>query len=77
MSAKVVLSFNGKILGEYPLNKDRLVIGRKGTADIPVDNLAVSGSHAAIITILQDSFLEDLGSTNGTYVNDKKVKKHA
>lgn len=77
MAAKVILSFNNKVLGEYPLNKDRIVIGRKPTNDIPVDNLAVSGAHAAIITILNDSFLEDLGSTNGTFVNDKKIKKHA
>ncbi len=42
-----------------------------------MDNLAVSGQHAAIITILNDSFLEDLDSTNGTFVNGKLVKKHA
>jgi hypothetical protein len=41
-----------------------------------VDNLAVSGEHAAIITILNDSFIEDLNSTNGTLVNGKPIKKH-
>ncbi len=75
--AKLVLSMNGAVLGEYPLDKERMTIGRKPDNDIQVDNLAVSGKHALIITILDDSFLEDLGSTNGTYVNGKLIKKHA
>lgn len=75
--AKLVLSLNGVVQGEYPLNKERISLGRKPDNDIQVDNLAVSGKHALIITILDDSFLEDLGSTNGTYVNGKLIKKHA
>ena len=75
--AKLVLSMNGAVQGEYELNQERLTIGRKPDNDIQIDNLAVSGKHALIITILDDSFLEDLGSTNGTYVNGKLVKKHA
>lgn len=75
--AKLVLSMNGAVQGEYELNQERVTIGRKPDNDIPIDNLAVSGKHALIITILDDSFLEDLGSTNGTYVNGKLVKKHA
>ena len=75
--AKLVLSMNGVIQGEYELNQERLTIGRKPDNDIPIDNLAVSGKHALVITILDDSFLEDLGSTNGSYVNGKLVKKHA
>ncbi|MCP4041022.1 MAG: FHA domain-containing protein [Gammaproteobacteria bacterium] len=77
MTAKLVLSLNGSVLREYPLTKERVTIGRKAENDIHVDNLAVSGQHALIITILNDSFLEDLGSTNGTYVNGKLIKKHA
>lgn len=77
MPAKLILSLNNSVLGEYPLDKERVVLGRKAENDIQVDNLAVSGQHAAIITILSDSFLEDLESTNGTYVNGKLVKKHA
>ena len=77
MPAKLILSLNNSVLGEYPLDKERIVLGRKADNDIQVDNLAVSGQHAAIITILSDSFLEDLESTNGTYVNGKLVKKHA
>ena len=75
--AKLVLSMNGVVQGEYELNKERLTVGRKPDNDIQIDNLAVSGKHAMIITILDDSFLEDLGSTNGTYVNSKLIKKHA
>jgi pSer/pThr/pTyr-binding forkhead associated (FHA) protein len=75
--AKLVLSLNGAVQGEFELNKERVTLGRKPENDIQVDNLAVSGKHALIITILDDSFLEDLGSTNGTYVNGKLVKKHA
>ena len=75
--AKLVLSMNGAVQGEFELDQERLTIGRKPENDIQIDNLAVSGKHSMIITILDDSFLEDLGSTNGTYVNGKLVKKHA
>ena len=75
--AKLVLSMNGAIQGEFELDQERLTIGRKPENDIQIDNLAVSGKHSMIITILDDSFREDLGSTNGTYVNGKLVKKHA
>ncbi|MCU0934768.1 MAG: FHA domain-containing protein [Gammaproteobacteria bacterium] len=77
MTAKLVLSLNGAVLREFPLNRERTTIGRRPENDIHIDNLAVSGQHALIITILNDSFLEDLGSTNGTYVNGRLVKKHA
>lgn len=77
MPAKLVLSLNASVLGEFSLDKERITIGRKPDNDIQVDNLAVSGKHAAIITILNDSFLEDLDSTNGTFVNGKLIKKHA
>ena len=74
--AKLILSVDGQVLKEYNLSKERTLIGRKAHNDIQIDNLAVSGEHAAIITILNDSFIEDLGSTNGTMVNGKPIKKH-
>ena len=77
MPAKLVLSLNASVLAEYTLDKERISIGRKTDNDIQIDNLAVSGQHAAVITILNDSFLEDLDSTNGTFVNSKLIKKHA
>src|SRR5260370_22099421 len=64
------------VLKEIALAKERTTIGRKPHNDIQIDNLAVSGEHAVIVTILQDSFLEDLGSTNGTVVNGQPIKKH-
>lgn len=77
MAAKLVLTFNNNKVAEYPLLKETTSIGRRPDNDIAIENLAVSGRHAQIITILNDSFLEDLGSTNGTYVNGKLIKKHA
>jgi pSer/pThr/pTyr-binding forkhead associated (FHA) protein len=74
--AKLILSMDGLVLKEINLTKERTTIGRKPHNDIQIDNLAVSGEHAVIVTILQDSFLEDLGSTNGTVVNGQSVKKH-
>ena len=71
--AKLILSVDGQVLKEYQLSKERTLIGRKPHNDIQIDNLAVSGEHAAIITILNDSFIEDLGSTNGTMVNGQRV----
>ena len=74
--AKLILSLDGMVLREYPLTKERTTIGRKSHNDIVIDNLAISGEHAMIMTILNDSFLEDLGSTNGTLVNGQPIKKH-
>jgi pSer/pThr/pTyr-binding forkhead associated (FHA) protein len=74
--AKLILSLDGQLIKEFTLSKERTTIGRKPHNDIQIDNLAVSGEHAVIMTILNDSFLEDLGSTNGTLVNGQPVKKH-
>jgi predicted component of type VI protein secretion system len=74
--AKLILSLDGQVIKEFALTKERSTIGRKPHNDIQIDNLAVSGEHAIIMTILNDSFLEDLGSTNGTLVNGQPVKKH-
>ena len=74
--AKLILSMDGLVLKEFTLSKERTTIGRKAHNDIQIDNLAVSGEHAVVVTILSDSFLEDLGSTNGTLVNGQPVKKH-
>lgn len=77
MAAKLILSFNGETVGEFLLDKESMTIGRRPTSDIYIDNLAVSATHARILTILEDSFLEDLDSTNGVFVNGQRVKKHA
>jgi len=74
--AKLILSMDNLVLKEILLNKERTSIGRKAHNDIQIDNLAISGEHAVIVTILNDSFLEDINSTNGTFVNGQQVKKH-
>ena len=75
--ARLILSLDSQVLAEYNMNKERYTIGRLPDNDIRIDNPAVSGHHSLIINILNDSFLEDLNSTNGTYVNGKIIKKHA
>jgi predicted component of type VI protein secretion system len=75
--ARLVLSLDGQVMAEYNMNKERYTVGRLPDNDIRIDNAAVSGHHSLIINILNDSFLEDLNSTNGTYVNGKLIKKHA
>jgi predicted component of type VI protein secretion system len=74
--AKLILSMESMVLKEIPLTKERMTIGRKPHNDIQIDNLAISGEHAVVVTVLNDSFLEDLHSTNGTFVNGKSVEKH-
>jgi pSer/pThr/pTyr-binding forkhead associated (FHA) protein len=74
--AKLVLTLDGAMLGEQDLDKELVTIGRRPNNDVHIDNLAVSGSHAVVRTIGNDSFLEDLDSTNGTMVNGKPIKKH-
>jgi pSer/pThr/pTyr-binding forkhead associated (FHA) protein len=75
--ARLVLHLDGQVLAEYNMSKERYTVGRLPDNDIRIDNSAVSGHHALVINILNDSFLEDLNSTNGTYVNGKLIKKHA
>ena len=74
--AKLILSMDGLVLKEISLDKERISIGRKPLNDVQIDNLAISGEHAVVVTILSDSFLEDLNSTNGTLVNGQPIKKH-
>jgi hypothetical protein len=74
--AKLILSLEGSVIRELALDKERITIGRKAQNDIQIENLAVSSEHACIVTILNDSFLEDMGSTNGTLVNGNLIKKH-
>ncbi len=75
--ARLILSLDGQVLAEYNMMKERYTVGRLQDNDVRIDNPTVSGHHSLIINILNDSFLEDLNSTNGTYVNGKLIKKHA
>lgn len=75
MAGQIVVTLDGGEVGRFTLDKESMVVGRKPDSDIHIDNLAVSGKHARVITILDDSFVEDLGSTNGTFVNGKRITK--
>jgi len=75
--ARLLLSLDGQVLAEYNMSKERYTVGRLQDNDIRIDNPTISGHHSLVINILNDSFLEDLNSTNGTYVNGRLIKKHA
>ena len=75
MSKLVVFLPDGRLV-DVKLDSERVTIGRRADNDLCLPYPAVSGEHAAVVTILADSFLEDLGSTNGTLVNGKPVAKH-
>jgi len=73
---KLIITESSGASRELVLDKERVSIGRHADNDICLNDKAVSGHHAVIITILSDSFLEDLDSTNGTLVNGKQIAKH-
>ncbi len=72
--AKIILTHDGTVIKEYLLEKERMTIGRKPHNDIQLDDNTVSGEHAAFLA-LQNIYIEDLGSTNGTLLNGERVKK--
>ena len=72
---KLVVSLDGVVIKEVQLTKDKTTLGRRPYNDIVIDNLAVSGEHAVLQMVGKDVFIEDLNSTNGTYVNGKAIKK--
>ena len=74
--AKIIIKFNNDVIDHIDLKQGDMKIGRKPGCDILIDNLAISGEHANIFTVGEDSFIQDLGSTNGTFINNKKITKH-
>src|SRR6266568_1870008 len=72
---KMIVSIDGVVIKEVQLTKDRTTLGGRLSNIIAIDNLAVSGEHAVLQMIGNEVYLEDLNSTNGTYVNGKAVKK--
>ena len=72
---KLVVSLDGVVTKEVQITKDKTTLGRRPYNDIVIDNLAVSGEHAVLQMVGSDVFIEDLNSTNGTYINGKAVKK--
>lgn len=74
--AKLILKFSNEVIDHIDLRQGDMKIGRRPGTDIQIDNLAVSGEHANLFTIGDDTFIQDLGSTNGTFVNNKQITKH-
>ncbi|MGI4777781.1 MAG: FHA domain-containing protein [Janthinobacterium lividum] len=74
---KMIVSIDGVVIKEVTLAKDRTTLGRRPYNDIVIDNLAISGEHAMLHMIDGEAMLEDLNSTNGTYVNARAIKKQA
>jgi FHA domain len=72
---KLVVSLDNVVIKEVQISKDRTTLGRRPYNDIVIDNLAVSGEHAVLLAVGDDVFIEDLNSTNGTYINGKAIKK--
>ena len=72
---KLVVSLDGVVIKEVQITKDKTTLGRRPYNDMVIDNLAVSGEHAVLQMVGSDVFIEDLNSTNGTYINGKAIKK--
>ena len=72
---KLVVSLDNVVIKEFQITKERTTLGRRPYNDIVIDNLAVSGEHAVLTAAQSDVYIEDLNSTNGTYINGKAVKK--
>ncbi|NDY91024.1 FHA domain-containing protein [Ideonella livida] len=72
---KLVVTLDNVVIKEVQILKDRLTLGRRPYNDVVIDNLAVSGEHAVLHCVGSDVFIEDLQSTNGTYLNGKAIKK--
>ena len=74
--AKIIIKFNDAVVDHIELKQGDMKIGRRPGCEIVLDHLAISGEHANIFTIGGDSFVQDLNSTNGTFINNKRVTKH-
>ena len=72
---RIILKFNSTIIKELKIDQDEIIIGRDSDNDVQIDNVAVSREHAKIIRGPNSYLIEDLNSTNGTFVNGKKINK--
>lgn len=73
---QISLNLDGKTLANYESQADSISIGRNPKNDIQIENMAVSNFHAVVKKMLNTYFIEDLNSTNGTFVNEKKISKY-
>lgn len=72
---KVIVTMDGEVLRELVLTRERTTLGRRPYNDVVIENLAVSGEHAVLLKVGEEVFIEDLNSTNGTFVNGLPIKK--
>lgn len=72
---KLLLKFNAAVIKEIPFDKPSITVGRKPDNDIVIDNPAISGHHCKLSLQGGTYVVEDLDSTNGTYVNEKRIKQ--
>lgn len=75
MPAKLIMTLDGAIMREYPVDSDSISVGRRHGNDVQINDMTVSGRHALVTTLIGNTYVEDLGSTNGTLVNGRKVRK--
>jgi pSer/pThr/pTyr-binding forkhead associated (FHA) protein len=72
---KLVVSLDGVVIKQVELTKEKTTLGRRPYNDIVIDNLAVSGEHAVLQSVGDAVFIEDLNSTNGTYINGRAIRR--
>jgi pSer/pThr/pTyr-binding forkhead associated (FHA) protein len=72
---RIILKFNSTVVNELKIDQDEIIIGRDSDNEVQIDNVAVSREHAKIIRGPDSCLIEDLNSTNGTFVNGKKINK--
>ena len=75
-AALVILAGGGRAGESFPLDGDRLTVGRRPDSDIFLDDVTVSRDHAIIVRRGSDFYLDDCGSLNGTYVNRRRTESH-
>ena len=73
---KLVIKFQGKVVGEVTLKLGDTTIGRKPGCDVVLNDAAVSSEHAVVKTVGLKSTIQDLDSTNGTFIENTQVKQH-
>ena len=74
--SRIVVSYKGKRIAKYRLAKRKVMIGRRHDCDIRVNSRSASRHHAQIFSVLDDDYILDLDSKNGTFVNARRIKKH-
>ena len=75
-AALVVRSGGGRVGESFPLDHERMSIGRRPDSEVFLDDVTVSRDHAILVRRGGEVFLDDLGSLNGTYVNRRRIDSH-